>query len=583
MKLFLLSVTLLLLQSVQAQYFSKVTSGSHVTDGGSSRAVNWIDYDNDGDLDLFVTNGPQGGQNNFLYRNDGNEVFTKITDSPVTLDNRSSDGSTWGDYDNDGDEDLYVTNWYGQPNLLYINNGNGTFTQITGSAVSTNNTFSEAASWGDMDNDGDLDLYVCNSDGDRRNNLYRNNGDGSFTRITTGAAVTETYFSRNADWIDINNDGKPDLFVTNEGNQHENVYYGNGDGTFNKAVLAPLTTSAGNTTSSSWEDVDNDGDFDLLIVNYNDQNNKLFLNNGNGTFTESVQGSLVSDDGDSFGSVMGDIDNDGDVDIYITNAFSSAGRVKNFLYINDGTGKFTRDTADISAVETGWSYGSAMGDYNNDGWLDLFVAKCFDNSENNSLFRNNGGANSWIKINLEGTVSNSSAIGAIVRVKTMKNGIPLWQSRRVAGSSGYCGQTLQLHFGLADAQVTDSILVEFPSGVKQVLTQIAANQTLSITEDSTLYTDIGEARLPEGFVIYNSYPNPFNPETTIRFSLPAAGFVDLTVFNQSGELVTRLVKGTLSEGEQQIRFNARGLSSGVYYYHLVYNGFRRTGKMMYIQ
>ncbi|MBV6512333.1 MAG: hypothetical protein FMNOHCHN_01830 [Ignavibacteriaceae bacterium] len=583
MKLFLLSVTLLLLQSVQAQYFSKVTSGSHVTDGGSSRAVNWIDYDNDGDLDLFVTNGPQGGQNNFLYRNDGNEVFTKITDSPVTLDNRSSDGSTWGDYDNDGDEDLYVTNWYGQPNLLYINNGNGTFTQITGSAVSTNNTFSEAASWGDMDNDGDLDLYVCNSDGDRRNNLYRNNGDGSFTRITTGVAVTETYYSRNADWIDINNDGKPDLFVTNEGNQHENVYYGNGDGTFTKAVLAPLTTSAGNTTSSSWEDVDNDGDFDLLIVNYNDQNNKLFLNNGNGTFTESIQGSLVSDGGDSFGSVMGDIDNDGDVDIYITNAFSSAGRVKNFLYINDGTGNFTRDTADISAVETGWSYGSAMGDYNNDGWLDLFVAKCFDNSENNSLFRNNGGANSWIKINLEGTVSNSSAIGAIVRVKTMKNGIPLWQSRRVAGSSGYCGQTLQLHFGLADAQVTDSILVEFPSGVRQVLTQIAANQTLSITEDSTLYTDIGEARFPEGFVIYNSYPNPFNPETTIRFSLPAAGFVDLTVFNQSGELVTRLVKGTLSEGEQQIRFDARGLSSGVYYYHLVYNGFRRTGKMMYIQ
>lgn len=583
MKLFLLSVTLLLMQSVQAQYFSKVTSGSHVTDGGSSRAVNWIDYDNDGDLDLFVTNGPQGGQNNFLYRNDGNEVFTKITDSPVTLDNRSSDGSTWGDYDNDGDEDLYVTNWYGQPNLLYINNGNGTFTQITGSAVSTNNTFSEAASWGDMDNDGDLDLYVCNSDGDRRNNLYRNNGDGSFTRITAGPAVTETYYSRNADWIDINNDGKPDLFVTNEGNQHENVYYGNGDGTFTKAVLAPLTTSAGNTTSSSWEDVDNDGDFDLLIVNYNDQNNKLFLNNGNGTFTESVQGSLVSDGGDSFGSVMGDIDNDGDVDIYITNAFSSAGRVKNFLYINDGNGNFTRDTADISTVETGWSYGSAMGDYNNDGWLDLFVAKCFDNSENNSLFRNNGGANSWIKINLEGTISNSSAIGAIVRVKTMKNGIPLWQSRRVAGSSGYCGQTLQLHFGLADAQVTDSILVEFPSGVRQVLTQIAANQTLSITEDSTLYTDVGEARLPEGFVIYNSYPNPFNPETTIRFSLPAAGFVDLTVFNQSGELVTRLVKGMLSEGEQQIRFDARGLSSGVYYYHLVYNGFRRTGKMMYIQ
>lgn len=583
MKVLLLGAVMLLTQSIQAQYFSKVTSGIHVSDGGSSRSVNWIDYDNDGDLDLFVTNGLQGGQNNFLYRNDGNETFTKITDSPLALDNRSSDGSTWGDYDNDSDEDLYVTNWYGQPNLFYMNNGDGTFNQITGSAVSTTSTYSEAASWGDMDNDGDLDLYVCNSEGDRRNNLYRNNGDGTFTRITTGAAVTDAFYSRNADWIDINNDGKLDLFVTNEANQHENIYYGNGDGTFTKAALVPLTTSAGSTTSSSWEDVDNDGDFDLLTVNYGNQSSKLFLNNGSGSFTEVTQGSLVSDGGESFGSVMGDIDNDGDVDIYITNAFSSAGRVKNYLYINDGSGNFTRDTADISAVETGWSYGAAMGDYNNDGWLDLFVAKCFDNIENNSLFKNNGGSNSWIKVNLQGTVSNSSAIGAVVRVKTMKNGAPLWQSRRVAGSSGYCGQTLELHFGLADAQVIDSVLVEFPSGVKQAVTQTAVNQTLTIVEDSSLYTDIGEARIPEGFVIYNNYPNPFNPETTIRFNLPVAGFVELTVFNQNGELVTRLVQGVLSEGEQQIRFDAEGLSSGVYYYHLVYDGVKRTGKMMYIQ
>lgn len=583
MKVLLLGVLMLLSQSLHAQYFSKVTTGIQVTDGGDSRAVNWIDYDNDGDLDLFVTNGKQGGQNNFLYRNDGSGTFTKISDSPVTLDSRSSDGSTWGDYDNDGDEDLYVTNWYGQPNLFYMNNGDGSFTQITGSAVSTASTYSEAASWGDMDNDGDLDLYVCNSEGDKRNNFYQNNGDGSFTRITTGVAVTEAYFSRNADWIDINNDGKLDLFVTNEANQHENVYYGNGDGTFTKATLSPLTSSAGSTTSSSWEDVDNDGDFDLLMVNYGNQNSKLFLNNGNGSFNEVTTGSLVSDGGESFGSVMGDIDNDGDADIYVTNAFSSAGQVKNFLYINDGNGNFSRDTADISAVETGWSYGAAMGDYDNDGWLDLFVAKCYGQTENNALYKNNGGSNSWIKINLQGTVSNSSAIGAIVRIKTVKNGEPLWQSRRVAGSSGYCGQTLELHFGLADAQVIDSVLVEFPSGVRQAVTQSAVNQTLTIVEDSSLFTDIGEVRSPEGIVIYNNYPNPFNPETTIRFSLPAAGFVDLTVFNQNGELISRLVQGVLSEGEQQIRFDAEGLSSGVYYYHLVYDGVKRTGKMMYIQ
>lgn len=583
MKKLLFALILLLQIGIYAQHFTKITTGAPVTDGGDSRSVNWIDYDNDGDLDLFVSNGKQGGENNFLYRNDGGGNFTKIVSSPVVSDSRSSDGSTWGDFDNDGDIDLYVTNWYGQPNLFYTNNGDGTFTQESGSVLSTNNTFSEAASWGDYDRDGDLDLYVCNSDGDRRNNLYRNNGDGTFTRITTGDPVTDTYYSRNADWIDYNNDGAVDLFVANEGNQPENIYKNNNNGTFTRTAVAPLTASGGNTTSSSWEDIDNDGDFDVLVVNYNDQNNIIFLNNGDGTFTKVTDGPVVNDGGDSFGSVMGDVDNDGDVDIYITNAFSTSGRVKNFFYLNNGNGTFTKDTADIVSQETGWSYGTALGDYDNDGWLDLFVAKCFGQTENNSLFKNNGGSNGWLKINLAGTVSNSSAIGAVVKVFASINGSMVMQSRRVAGSSGYCGQTLQLHFGLGNAAAADSIVIEFPSGVRQSLGSTAKNQTLAIVEDSTLFTSVEEEYIPGEFQMMNNYPNPFNPETVILFSIPREGKVDVTVFNQQGELITKLVDGIMPGGMHRIPFNASSLASGVYYYRVSYNGEFAYGKMMYLR
>ncbi len=583
MKKLLFALILLLQIGIYAQHFTKITTGAPVTDGGDSRSVNWIDYDNDGDLDLFVSNGKQGGENNFLYRNDGGGNFTKIVSSPVVSDSRSSDGSTWGDFDNDGDIDLYVTNWYGQPNLFYTNNGDGTFTQVSGSVLSTNNTFSEAASWGDYDRDGDLDLYVCNSDGDRRNNLYRNNGDGTFTRITTGDPVTDTYYSRNADWIDYNNDGAVDLFVANEGNQPENIYKNNNNGTFTRTAVAPLTASGGNTTSSSWEDIDNDGDFDVLVVNYNDQNNIIFLNNGDGTFTKVTDGPVVNDGGDSFGSVMGDVDNDGDVDIYITNAFSTSGRVKNFFYLNNGNGTFTKDTADIVSQETGWSYGTALGDYDNDGWLDLFVAKCFGQTENNSLFKNNGGSNGWLKINLAGTVSNSSAIGAVVKVFASINGTMVMQSRRVAGSSGYCGQTLQLHFGLGNAAAADSIVIEFPSGVRQSLGSTAKNQTLAIVEDSTLFTSVEEEYIPGEFQMMNNYPNPFNPETVILFSIPREGKVDVTVFNQQGELITKLVDGIMPGGMHRIPFNASSLASGVYYYRVSYNGEFAYGKVVYLR
>ena len=567
--------------SASAQLFTKVTEGNPVNDGGDSRAVNWIDYDNDGNLDLYVTNGPQAGQNNFLYQNNGDETFTKITSVVIANDGKASDGSTWGDYDNDGDLDLFVANWWGQNNLLYSNNGDGTFTYESSLIPSIGETYSETASWGDYNIDGYIDLYVCNSGGTRRNQLFLNNTNGTFTEIATGSLVTDRHYSRNADWVDYNRDAIPDLYVANEENQNNALYKGNTDGSFTKITGLNIVSDGGRSTSSNWEDIDNDGDFDLFVANWGNQNNFLYFNNGDTTFTKVTEQNVVTDGGNSFGSSFGDVDNDGDLDFIVTNAFVNSQQV-NFFYLNNGDGTFTRDTGIVS-TETGWSYGCAFGDYNDDGYLDLFVAKCLNANEDNSLFRNNGGANSWLKMDLVGVESNYSAIGAVVKLKAEISGKSFWQTRRVAGQNGYCGQTLQIHFGLGDASVADSIIIEWPSGIRQVLENQNANQHLIITEDTTLTSVNDEVGTINKFDLFQNYPNPFNPNTIIDLQLESAAEINLSVFNQLGELIENLYKGYKDAGRYSFEFNGANFTSGVYLYTLKTSEFTRSKKMILLK
>ncbi len=589
MKTIFLFLTLIVFSSSTfSQLFTKITDGAPVNDGGDSRAVNWIDYDNDGDLDLYVTNGPQLGQNNFFYINNGDGTFTKNTSDPIANDGKASDGSTWGDYDNDGDLDLFVVNWWGHNNLLYSNNNDGSFTFESTLSPSMGATYSETASWGDYNNDGYLDLYVCNSGGNRRNQLFKNNTDGTFELVSAGDISTNTDYSRNADWLDFNNDGYLDMYVTNEENQNNVLYTGSADGSFTKLAGLNIVANGGNSTSSNWEDIDNDGDFDLFIANWGNQNNFLYINNGDGTFTKVAGQNVATDGGNSFGSSFGDIDNDGDLDFIVTNAFVSANQV-NFLYLNNGDGTFTRDTGIVS-TEKGWSYGAAFGDYNDDGYLDLFVAKCYQATENNSLFMNNGGSNNWVKMDLTGAHSNYSAIGAIVKLKAQISGKDVWQIRRVAGQNGYCGQNLQLHFGLGDASTIDSIFIEWPSGIKQVLTDQNINQEMVITEDTTLTSVKNETGLINDFELHQNYPNPFNPATKIKYSIPNTPLtfgeglgVRLIVYDILGNKVETLVNEVKPQGEYEIEFDASGLSSGIYFYTLIASGLAQTKKMIFLK
>jgi CSLREA domain-containing protein len=455
------------------QAFTKITDGDIVNDISVSNGSSWGDYNNDGDLDLFVAN--ENYENNLLYANNGDGTFTKITTGAMVNDGGLSIGSAWGDYDNDGDLDLFVAN-HGD-NFLYSNNGDGTFTKVTTGVIVNDGEGSECGSWGDYDNDGDLDLFVAN-DGD--NFLYANIGDSSFIRITDGQIVNDGGSSRTSSWGDYDNDGDLDLFVANGSNQNNFLYVNNGDGTFTKITDGEIVNDGGASLSSSWGDYDNDGDLDLFVANEDNENNFLYANNGDGTFTKITTGVMVNDGGLSKGSSWGDYDNDGDLDLFVANDGD------NFLYSNNGDGSFTKITTGVIVNDGGGSEGGSWGDYDNDGDLDLFVTNFFN--ETNFLYRNDGNSNGWLNLICLGRVSNHYAIGAKVRVKATINSNPVWQMHEIPGNTGRCSQnSLNVEFGLGDASIIDSLVVEWPSGIVQALENVTVNQFLIVEEDTSLY------------------------------------------------------------------------------------------------
>jgi len=259
--------------TLKAQSFTRILTGDFVNNGGRSTGSSWIDFDGDGDLDLFVSNGNQNNETNFLYLNTGS-AFSKITTGEIVTDSNASIGGTWGDYDNDGDPDLFVTNRQGQNNVLYKNNGNGEFTKTSTGELVTDGGNSNNSSWVDIENDGDLDLLVLNFN--ESNFLYLNDGSGAFTKIDTGAIVTEVSFSVFGAWSDFDNDNDVDLFIANAGSQNNALFRNEGDGYFVKITTGEIVSDGGSAIGAGWGDFNNEGYQDLFVANFLNQNNFLY-------------------------------------------------------------------------------------------------------------------------------------------------------------------------------------------------------------------------------------------------------------------------------------------------------------------
>lgn len=500
--LFVVQCSLLVQNSnVQAQIFEKMTDGDIVNTQSGSRSCNFLDFNNDGLEDILITNGTSGGEDNFLYMNLGNDAF-ELQSGPVTEDAAPTDGSACADYNNDGWIDIFAVNWYNVSNMFYSNQGDGDFLQIDTGLVSLETNYSETASWGDANNDGFVDLFVTNSGGNKKNAFYANTGNGYFQKLENIVPTTESDFSRNVTWTDYDLDGDLDLYVTNENDQVNDLYRNDGDFEFTQMLDGTLVNSLETTMSSSWADVDNDGDLDVFMANY-ESDNALYLNNGQGDF-ESVDGPWEGAEGCSFSSSFADYDNDGDQDLFVTNGYCQP-YLKNFLYENLGDGEFQPVLNEVMAVDSGGSYGCAWGDWNNDGFQDLVVANWMNETQNNYLYKNLGNSNHWISLRLEGVISNRSAIGAKVYCYSEIGGAAITQMREISAQTGYCSQnSLAAHFGLGDQVEVDSVRIEWPSGVIQTLQQPEVDELHNVLE--TTSTGLFDNGLDHNSI--RIYPNP---------------------------------------------------------------------------
>ena len=525
------------------------------------RGAAWGDYDNDGDLDLYVANH-SGGRPNKLIRNDGGEVFVNATSGPLG-DLGPGTGVAWGDYDNDGDLDLYLGN-YGAANMLFRNDGGGVFTDVTSGPLGDAG-YSNGVAWVDYDNDGDIDLYVVNEG--QANGLFRNDGGGVFSDATAGP-LGDLGPGTGVAWGDYDNDGDADLYIVNNGSA--NVLLRNdGIGGFVDVTGGPLGDGS-NGMGAAWGDCDNDGDLDLYLVNH-DLANRLFRNDG-GSFVDATNGPL-GDTGKGRGVAWADYDNDGDLDLFLTNDPGT-----NRLFENTGGGSFV-DATNGPLANTGSNQGAAWGDFDNDGDLDVYVT---ESSGRNSLVRNDlATGNHWLHVSLVGTVSNRSGIGARVQVITARG----TQIREIGGESGYLSQnSLTAEFGMGTDVLATSVRVTWPSGIVNVTHDVVSDQTITIVEELTPVAETGAA--PIELALHGNIPNPFNPMTVIHYDLPGSAPVGLRVYDVSGRLVRTLLDSAVQHaGHHTMPWDGRddrgrGVASGVYFYSLRVEGKILTERMI---
>lgn len=478
--------------------FTRVLSGALLADTSSSPSASWFDVDGDGDEDLYVLNGygsleaepvPQA---DVLYRNDGGGVFTPLPDHPLVQDAAFSGSATWGDYDNDGDADVFVANQQGVDNVLFRNEGGGSFVRVTQGPVVSDGGRSFSATWVDVDGDGWLDLHVLNGrDGatGEEDFAYRNRGDGTFERMDA-AFVADTLPSGGAAWGDYDGDGDADVFLPVAAVSVDNRLYRNDGGWAFTEVSAevglgfePLPGSPRGAVAH-WIDLDADGDLDLWVGTVGTMD-LLYENDGAGRFGRTTAGRVGLDMTYVSDAVWADLDNDADLDLVLA-VWGGASEI----YLNEGGALRRVEAGELDDVVT-FASSVSTSDVDADGDLDLYLTQWPINEAGgapNLLYRNDSNGGAWVRIALEGTTSNRSGVGAEIVVTAEVDGAVRRQKRIVTARTSWRSANGPVrHFGLADAGRIDRIEVLWPSGrVDDVPGPVEVNRTLTIVEGEGL-------------------------------------------------------------------------------------------------
>ncbi len=492
----------------------------------------FFDYDNDGDLDLYVVNGAtfetyqqKSGPGDVFYRNEGQGTFADITAQAGLGDPGWGTGCAAGDIDNDGDRDLYVTN-YG-PNVLYRNEGQGKFADITARAGVAGNDFSTSTAFFDYDNDGDLDLYVANYlifdraavDAAKRKDcvymggvqvycgpkgmpgaadvLYRNDGDGRFTDVSkpSGIAAASEYYGLGVVVEDFDQDGHMDIYVADD-ETPSLLFHNQGDGTFiDIGVMAGVAYNGEGKEQAGMGidagDFDNDGDMDIQKTNFFREGDTLYRNDGPNRFSDiTVQAGLTAPTLNflGWGTKFVDFDNDGDLDIFVANGHvypqvdqvptGSPYRQRNQLFLNQGKGRF----AELLQAGPGMkiekvSRGAAFGDYDDDGDGDVFVNNLNDTP---TLLRNDSGNRQhWLLVQVFGAAVNRDGVGTRIRLKAGGQS----QYRTISSAGSYLAiNDLRAHFGLGAQTQVDLLELTWPDGTVQTLRDLPADKLLVVRQ-----------------------------------------------------------------------------------------------------
>ncbi len=480
--------------------------------GHQARQISWVDVDNDGDLDFFAT-GEEGDI--WFYTNEGNGIYENtINNSGINTTPREYWGNSWGDYDNDGFLDVFISVRdpdFISSNYLYKNNGNGTFTDVTVSSLNdTNSYLTFCSSFFDYDRDGDLDIYTANDKELTHNVLYRNNGDGTFSDVSEESG-TDLYMSAMSTTIDdYNNDGWLDIYVTNL--------------------------------------------YDALdIEGFETVSNALLRNNGDGTFTDVAEESNTLFNSIGWGAVFFDADCDLNKDLYVSGMPDGTGefRTSAFYQNRDLATFLLRD--DIGFDGNAYtSIGNALGDIDNDGLGDIVVVNV-DNEPINLWHNQYEGDNNWLKVNLEGVESNAMGIGAFLELKTDD----IVQYNYTLCGEGYSSQNSKNEFfGLREHTSIEYLKVIWPSGQEDIIENLDVNQQITVREGEGI---VLSTETFEGVLGFQVYPVPSSDVVNVLFNtMDSSG--TLTLINMNGqEIITRRLLDDSSQVTLDLSIYKRGV------------------------
>ena len=521
--------------------------------------ISFFDFDKDGWDDLTVSS-ETGDPVRFYKNNTG--VFSQI--ALVSFDPLFETKTVqWVDFDNDDDYDLFVTS-YSDSNILYENVGNMTFDDITTSSgliLDDNSNF--GSSWGDYDKDGLLDVFICSRselEEETQNYLYHNNGDGTFTVVNDLVGIDNNHhLSFSSVFFDYNNDGWQDLYIANDKIDTENLLYkNNGDGTFTEVGEETGTNISMDGMATTIGDYNDDGWLDIYVTNLI-AGNVFLKNNGDGTFTDvaSINGTLF--ESAAWGAVFIDAENDTDLDLYVSGELDgSTSFLPSAFYENNGSGIYSIPMSAGFENDTARSFSNAIGDINNDGYPDMTVL----NYEPDDIFlwKNvSNQNNNWLKIKLEGVTSNRQGIGSWIEISLAGNK----QYRYTLCGEGFLGQNSAYEFfGLGSASTIDYIKVTWLSGQVDIIENPTLNSHITIIEGGTL--NVNENKDIEVLV----YPNPGK-----KFNIKMNNYKDIMTLTITDIFGKVLVKRTQDLNEFTINLSA--YDSGVYFLNI----FNQTQKI----